>query len=42
MREKMMLRDMFFIRDIYNPGDYMPDNLIVSLLVEALACKVIL
>ncbi len=42
MREKVTVRNVFFIRDIYDPGDDLPDNLSVSLLVEALACKVIL
>lgn len=42
MREKVTVLDVFLIRDIYNPGDDLPDYLIVSILVEALACKVIL
>ena len=42
MREKVTVLYMFLIRDIYFPGDDLPDYLIVSILVEALACKVIL
>ena len=42
MREKMIVRNVVFVRDIYNPGDDLPDNLGVSILVETMACKVIL
>jgi len=41
MREKMMVRNVGFIRDIYNPGDDLPDNLSVSILVDTLSCEVI-
>ena len=37
MREKMIVRNVVFIRDIYYPGDDLPYYLIVSILVEALA-----
>ena len=42
MREKVTVRNVFLIRDIYDPGDDLPYYMIVSILVEALACKVIL
>ena len=42
MREKVMVRNMFLIRDMDNPGDDLPDNLSVSIFVNALSRKVIL
>lgn len=41
MREKMMIRNMFLIRDTDDPDEDLPDNLTVRIFVNALSRQVI-